>query len=153
MTELCQYQKKQGFYRAAFDFQNTLKQFKQAEIPVFHHFSLGQYARECHLPAQTFVIGKVHRHAHVNVISKGRVAQADENGIKILSAPCTFINEIGAKRVLYVFEDTIWTTIHNNPSNTQDLALIEAEVIVPEYEVEDFIQQLHMKDLPQIGEK
>ena len=152
MCQLNLCQQKQGFYQQAFAFQAILHQFQQLEIPVFHHFSIAQYARECHLPAQSFVIGKVHRHAHINVISKGCVIQADEHGLHVLKAPCTFVNEMGVKRVLYVLENTIWTTIHANPSNTQDLARIEAEVIVPEHEVNDFIAQFYLKDVLQNGE-
>ena len=130
------------FYRSAFAFQDFLHQFEQADIPVFHHFSPGIYGRECHLPANTFVVGKVHRHAHINIISKGRVLLATPTGFQLLTAPHQFINEVGVKRVLYVLEDTIWTTVHKNLNNTQDLAKIEADVIVPEHEVRDFVAQL-----------
>lgn len=140
------------FYKAAFEFQDFLAEFEQADIPLKHHFSIGQYARECFLPAQTFVIGKVHRHAHINIISQGVVVVASLTGLKVYKAPCTFVNEVGAKRVLYTFEDTVWTTVHANPSNTQDLAKIEAEVIVPEHELQEFINQLDHQSLNQLEE-
>jgi hypothetical protein len=136
-------QQQSEFYQKAFAFQDFLLNFEQAEIPVFHHFSLGAYERECHLPAHTYVIGKVHRHAHINIISKGRVLLATPTGFQLLTAPCQFINEVGVKRVLYVLEDTVWTTVHKNSSNTQDLAKIEADVIVPEHEVDAFAAQLY----------
>ncbi|WP_336939378.1 hypothetical protein [Acinetobacter modestus] len=146
------FQKQSDFYQKAFAFQDFLLQFEQAEIPVYHHFSIATYARECHLPANTFVIGKVHRHAHINIISKGRVLLATPNGFQLLTAPCEFINEVGVKRVLYVLEDTTWTTVHKNLSNTQDLAKIEADVIVPEHEVNEFSAQLYASNQPLLGE-
>lgn len=144
MLPAINHQQQSEFYRAAFAFQDFLHQFEQSEIPVFHYFSPGIYGRECHLPANTFVVGKVHRHAHINIISKGRVLLATPTGFKLLTAPYEFINEVGVKRVLYVLEDTIWTTVHKNPSNTQDLVKIEADVIVPEDEVDAFAAQLYL---------
>jgi hypothetical protein len=35
-----------------------------------HHFAPGQYAREIELPNGKVVVGKIHKHAHVNVVSK-----------------------------------------------------------------------------------
>src|SRR5574340_659286 len=39
---------------------------------VNHHFTDGVYAREMHIPAGHVVVGKIHRHEHLNFISKGR---------------------------------------------------------------------------------
>lgn len=93
------------------------------------------YAREMTIPKGTLIIGKIHRHEHLNIISKGKVAVITEFGKKYLEAPCTFISEIGLKRAVVAEEDTIWTTIHLTSKNTEaDLAEIEDEVIAPTYE-------------------
>ena len=42
-----------------------------AACPVQHHFAPGAYGREMTLPAGLVVVGKIHKHAHINVISKG----------------------------------------------------------------------------------
>ena len=44
-----------------------------AACPVQHHFAPGAYGREMTLPAGLVVVGKIHKHAHINVISKGRL--------------------------------------------------------------------------------
>ncbi|OTG65837.1 hypothetical protein [Acinetobacter silvestris] len=133
------------YFKKALELQKHLLEFEQVDIPVEHHFAPGNYARECFLPAGSVVIGKVHRHAHVNVISKGKVTVATSEGIRDYEAPITFISEPGTKRALIVHEDTVWTTVH--PTDTQDLALIESDVIVPESEVEAFILSLNQEKI------
>ena len=102
------------------------------ECPVKHHFAPGLYAREIFMPAGHVVVGKIHRHAHVNTISRGRVVVATEFGTQELVAPCTFVSLPGTKRAVAVQEDTIWTTYH--PTEETDLAVIEASVIAPTFE-------------------
>lgn len=104
-----------------------------SEFPVAHHYAPGMYAREMLIPADSVIVGKIHRHAHVNVISAGRVRVFTEHtGVLEFSAPYTFVSEPGAKRVVYALEDTVWTTIHSTDST--DPAYIEREVIATQYE-------------------
>lgn len=98
-----------------------------------HHFAPGQYAREIELPAGKVVVGKIHRHAHVNVLSKGKVKVFTEGeGSKTYEAPLTFISQPGTKRVVYAVTDAIWTTVH--VTDKTDLADIEAEIIAPTFD-------------------
>lgn len=93
------------------------------------------YAREMMIPKGTLIIGKIHRHQHLNFISKGRVKVFTEFGEKYLTAPCTFVSEIGLKRAVYAEEDTLWTTVHLTEFEKEsDLDKIEEEVISPSYE-------------------
>jgi hypothetical protein len=93
------------------------------------------YAREIFLPKGAVVIGKIHKHQHLNFITKGKVIVFTEFGEKHLEAPCTFISEIGLKRAVYVEEDTLWTTVHLTKfDNESDLAKVEDEVIAPSYD-------------------
>jgi hypothetical protein len=81
------------------------------------------------------IIGKIHRHQHLNFITKGRVKVFTEFGEKHLEAPCTFISEVGLKRAVYAEEDTIWTTVHLTEfGDESELEKIEQEVISPTYE-------------------
>lgn len=100
--------------------------------PVQHFFAPGSYAREITMPAGLVVVGKIHKHAHVNVISKGRVRVFTEGGgVQDLAAPCTFVSQPGTKRAVLVVEDTVWTTVH--VTDKTDLAEIEREVISTEF--------------------
>lgn len=103
-----------------------------AACPVQHHFAPGAYGREMTLPAGHVVVGKIHKHAHINVISKGRVQVfTEQDGVLELAAPCTFVSSPGTKRVVHVLEETVWTTVH--VTNKTDLAEIEREVIATDF--------------------
>lgn len=92
--------------------ESQIEKMPQAECPVRHHFAPGIYAREMTIPAGVVLTGAVHRTEHLNVISKGRITVSTDDGMRELSAPCTFISKPGTKRVGYAHEETIWTTIH-----------------------------------------
>ena len=103
-----------------------------AACPVQHHFAPGAYGREMTLPAGLVVVGKIHKHAHINVISKGRVQVfTEQDGVLELAAPCTFVSRPGTKRVVHVLEETVWTTVH--VTDKTDLAEIEREVIATDF--------------------
>ena len=102
------------------------------ECPVRHLFAPGAYAREMTIPKGTVIIGKIHKHAHLNFISAGKVRVVTEHGSHELTAPHTFVSEVGTKRVVYALEETIWTTVH--VTNETDLEKIEDYVIAKSFE-------------------
>jgi quercetin dioxygenase-like cupin family protein len=106
----------------------------QIELETRHYFADGIYVREIDIPAGAILTGKIHRTAHVNVVSKGSILVATEDGEKTISAPCTFVAPPGTKRAGVALEDTVWSTIHPNPSNTADMDRLEAELIAPDFE-------------------
>ena len=102
--------------------------------PIVEEYGCGTYARELFMPKGLVVVGKIHKHAHINVISKGKVAVVTEFGKKIYEAPCTFVSEVGLKRAVYIEEDTVWTTIHLTKSIGEDkLEAMEKEMIADSY--------------------
>ena len=103
-----------------------------SDCPVTHHFAPGLYAREIFIPAGFVIIGKIHKHAHVNTISRGHVVVATEFGKTELKAPATFVSQPGTKRAVVALEDTVWTTYH--PTEETDLSKIEEHVIAPSFE-------------------
>lgn len=97
-------------------------------FPVQHHFAPGQYAREIFIPQGSLIVGKRHVHAHVNILSLGKVMVFSEHfGLQEMQAPYTFVSPPGTKRVIAALEDTIWTTVH--VTDKTDLSEIEAELI------------------------
>ena len=101
--------------------------------PLKHWLAPGIYAREIHLPANTLVVGKIHRHRHFNILSQGRITCYTEFGLQTLEAPASFISEPGTKRVVFTHEDAIWTTIHPNPTDETDVAKLEEMFTALEY--------------------
>jgi len=112
--------------------QDMPGQLDSKDLPVRHLFAPGVYAREITMPEGVVVIGKIHKHEHVNIISMGRVRVATEFGVEEFAAPYSFVSKPGTKRVVYVLETTVWTTIH--PTDETDLAKIEQEVIAERHE-------------------
>lgn len=102
------------------------------ELVPKHHFAPGAYARELFVPAHRLVVGKIHKHAHINVLSQGKCTVFTEDGLVDLEAPATFVSSPGTKRAVLTHTDIVWTTVH--VSNETDLAKLEAELIVPSYE-------------------
>lgn len=97
-----------------------------------HHFAPGMYGREFSMPAGMLVVGKVHKHGHIMMVVKGRATVVDEFGRYEVEAGFVQASRPGAKRVVLAHEDTTFVTVHLNPTDTQDLAVIEAAHIEPE---------------------
>jgi len=105
-----------------------------------HFFAPGMYGRKMFIPADMCVVGKIHNHAHINVITRGVVRVVTEFGEETIAGPRIWVSEPGTKRAVYAIEDTEWLTIHANPGNTENLEEIEAEVIAPDFEAFDQIR-------------
>lgn len=123
---------KERFRASVMALQSELAQLPQLECPLKHHFAPGAYAREIMLPKGSLVIGKIHKHAHINVVSKGLVSVMTEFGRMDIEAPSTFVSQVGTKRAVYAHEDTVWTTVH--VSNETDLEKLEDEIIAKTYD-------------------
>ena len=112
---------------------------QRSSLPTLHHFANGLYVREVYMEAGLLLTGKIHKHEHINIISKGDVSVITEDGIDRITAPRTMVVRPGIKRILYVHEDTIWATIHFNPTNETDLGKLEKEFVTNSYD-EFFIE-------------
>jgi hypothetical protein len=115
-------------------FEAALRELPQTDCALKHTFAPGTYAREIFLPAETFIVGKIHKHAHLNIVVRGRCTVVTEFGrceIDATRGPVTFTSDAGTKRALFVHEDTVWITVHRTDST--DLAEIEREIIAPDY--------------------
>ena len=114
-------------------------QVQEPEMPLRHIFTDGAYARELTMPAGSVVVGKIHKHSHLNFITKGKVAVVTEFGKEVFTAPYTFVSQPGTKRVVYILEETVWTTVHVTPET--DLEKIEDYVIAKSFEeYEEFVR-------------
>jgi hypothetical protein len=107
---------------------------EEAKLVVEHTFAPGVYIRKMYIPAGSLIVGKIHRHSHFNFISKGSVIVYTKDGREELTAPWDGVSTEGTKRSVYALTDVIWSTIHSNPTNTQNLEEIEAFTIAPSYE-------------------
>lgn len=103
-----------------------------AVAPINHHHCLGNYAREIFIKAGTCMIGKIHRHEHINVLSQGKCLVVTEEGREVIEAPKTWISKAGIKRAVYAYSDVIWTTVH--ATDKDDVDEIEKDIIAKDYD-------------------
>lgn len=115
--------------------QDVLAELPQTECPVEHFFAPGMYVRKCSIPADTYVVGKMHRHRHPTMLVKGEASINTDRGMVRIAAPHIWISQENAKRALLTHSDCEFVTVHLNPDDTQDLERIEADVIVPESQI------------------
>lgn len=100
-----------------------------------HFFAPGCYARELVMPAGSVVVGKIHKHAHLNVLIAGKVTVSTEFGRETFTAPRIWTSEPGTKRSVYNHTEVRWLTIH--PTDETDVPKIEESLIAPSFEAYD----------------
>lgn len=109
--------------------------------PLKHTFVDGAYVREITMPKGLLLTSKIHKKCHPYFILKGEVSVLTEEGTKRIKAPYSGITPAGTKRILYIHEDTVWTTVHITKET--DLDKIESEIIAKNFkdmgiEVDEF---------------
>lgn len=128
-----------------YELQESLGDLPEVEFPLQHVFSPGVYARTIMIPAGSVVVGKIHKHQHINILSMGDVSVFTEGGgVEHFRGPVTMSSLPGTKRAVYAHTDVVWTTIHL--TNETDLDKIESEVIAPTFaDYQQFIEDQTMK--------
>jgi len=111
--------------------EDVVKKCPQVEIPLKHYFSKDVYAREISLPAGSVIVGAIHKHQNLNILSQGEVTVLSMEGRHTMKAPHTLVAPPGVKRVIVAHTDAVWTTIHGTALT--DLEKIEDEFIVKSY--------------------
>ncbi len=113
---------------------------KQSEFPLRHHRTHEKYVREIFLPKGTLLTSKVHNFDHISILSQGEVSIMTEFGVERRKAPCTWMEEAGIKRLIFVHSDTVWNTVHT----------VEDDMINPE-ELTNYVA--HDSDLSWLKER
>lgn len=112
------------------------------ECPITHHFVDGVYCREMFVQKGVTLTSKIHKTKHPFILSMGKIGVIDNNKEpKVFEAPYFGITMPGTRRLIYAFEDSIWTTIHATdivPDSDSEEDLEKAA-----QKVEDIIIQKH----------
>ena len=135
------HQLQQARRAAIVSFEALLQQHEGAvcgdseQFPLVSRFAPGVYVREIFIPKNSLLTGKIHREAHPVFLMQGRIrVYTEQHGLQELEAPLVFIAPAGVKRAAVALEDTVWVTCHHNPTNTNDLEVLEAQIIAPTFE-------------------
>jgi hypothetical protein len=86
-----------------------------------HSFADGIYIREMRMKQGQLGFSAIHKHSYGFFLLSGRLASSKEEGVEEFIAPCYIISPQGAKRIVYALEDCVITTVHANPTNTENL--------------------------------
>lgn len=105
------------------------RKLRPAPTRLTHRFTPGLYIRELFVPAGSLVVTKIHKTEHPYVVSQGRAAVWIEGrGVVEIRAPFTGVTKPGTRRVVFAYEDLVWTTFH--PTNLTAVDAIEREIIL-----------------------
>ena len=138
----------EGVRKQLYQLQEAAGELPEVDCPLQHVFAPGAYARTIFIPAGTVIVGKIHKHAHLNILSQGSVSVMTEGGgLENLKGPLTMVSPPGTKRAVYAHTDVVWTTIHL--TDETDLEKIEEHVIAKTFEeYEQFrLQEESMKKI------
>lgn len=144
LTKILSSEKMLSYVEKAEEIQAHIGSLPQVELPIFHHFAPNVYMRQMDAPAGAIVVSKMHRTEHMNILLKGSLTVITEDGIQFLQAPLILKSEAGTKRIGYFHEDSSWVTVH--PTELTNIEEIEAQVIVPESEIQEFLKSLPTKE-------
>lgn len=100
-------------------------------FPLKHIFADGCYVREITMPKGMLLTSKIHKVTHPYFVLKGDVSVLTEEGVVRIKAPFSGITKAGTKRILYIHEETIWTTVH--VTKHKDIKKIEKQIIAKDY--------------------
>ena len=107
-----------------------------------HSFADGLYIREMRMKKGQLGFSAIHKHSYGFFLLSGILASSKEDNVEEFIGPCYVISPQGAKRIVYAIEDCVITTIHANPTNTEDLdELAKINVVFSWEEYNDFIKK------------
>ena len=116
----------------------SLPEAVRAEEPmVTHHFSDGVYVRAFYMPRGMVLTGQILREDCVTIV-KGHVRTVttvqEEDVVEVYQDFAIFSSPPGMKRAVYALEDTVWMTVHPNPSNERDPEKLWERFVADGYE-------------------
>lgn len=103
-----------------FELQRACEQYPNVELRAENFFADGMYARGLFIPGGMIVVGRIHRHEHLVMLTEGSAIIYTDQGMEEVCAPWMWVSPIGAKRALYTHEDCVFHTFHLNPDNCKD---------------------------------
>lgn len=111
--------------------QRAMLDMPQVDVASAFAHGGGIAAKAVLLKAGTQAVGGMHRFENMNIITKGDITVATEDGLiryTVTDAPILVISPPGTKRAVTVHADTYWISLHATDKSTAEE--VEAEFIV-----------------------
>jgi hypothetical protein len=102
------------------------------DFDVEHYQIDGVYVRSLFIPKDMVLTGKIHNHEHIAILAQGTIRVHNGEGFKEISAPCTWIEKAGVKRLGYALTDC--TFINVIRTDLKNIADIENEAVSNTFE-------------------
>lgn len=125
-----------------------MARYEQAVIPVKHILLPGLYARQIEIPADCRLIGKVQVSPHLNFVLEGDITFMVDGVVRRVGAGWQGAIDGGTKKIGYAHARTVWMTVHPNPDNETDIAVLEQRIAADTYAI--YIERT--RQLPAPGE-
>ncbi len=119
---------------AVMKLQAVMLAMPQIDIPIEHYFAPGIYMRQMTMPEGSTVVGKIHKHEHYCILSKGKVSVVTGDAVKTFEAPAVIHAMPGAKRALHAITETVWLNVHSNPSDERDPEKVDDLFVVDTFD-------------------
>ena len=121
------------------DGENIVGDGKSVVYPDFweykHSFAEKMYIREMRMKKGQIGVSVIQKYSYPFFVLTGNLAVTTESGVEEFVGPVYFTSPPGgAQRIVYAVEDCVITTVHANPTNTQDLKEIEQNNVVFSWE-------------------
>lgn len=128
------------------ELEAKMVEYEPVECPLIHRFVPGMYIREIFMPAGSLITSQIHKTEHPFIVSAGSAyVKINDDEWELIEAPYTGITKPGTRRILYIEEDCVWTTIHAvdiKPEGDSYEAVEKAVELINEQIIEQHINPL-----------
>ncbi len=106
-------------------FEYYAKQLPRVEFPVEETLQNGCYKRKVVFPKGFVGSGKIHVIPHMDVMTRGKMLLATEDGVKLVEAPYESITEPFTRKFGIALEETEWISFNSTTAQTTEEAAKE----------------------------
>ena len=107
----------------------------------------GVLARTVLMPKGDIVIGEKHRGETINILIRGEIKVWVNGEVKHIKAPYMVKSKANTRKVFYIIEEAVWTTVHKVTSTNLDE--IEDEVVIKTSN-EDLVNELNQINIEEL---
>lgn len=107
----------------------------------------GVLARTVLMPKGEIVVGEIHKYESINILVKGELKVWVNGEVKHIKAPYMIKSNANTRKIVYIIEDAVWTSIHKVTSTNLDA--IEDEVIIKTSN-EDLVKELKQINIEEL---
>lgn len=108
--------------------ESALLKTPQADHILEHSFADGLYIRLAGILPGCLFTTPIHKIESVLTLLSGRLVMITEDGVQAFTPPCYMITKPGTKRLILALDEVRATTVHPNPDNERDLAVLESRI-------------------------